>query len=70
MSAGHVPEFGGAVQDPAAGSTHVGGPRVLTQRQEGGKDLRPAKAVVACMFSQLFLSPRRNLFVLRSKVYR
>ena len=39
--------------DPTFGSTHVGGPRVLTQHQEGEKTQCAAKAVVACMFLRL-----------------
>ena len=77
MGAGRIPELCSAVLDPAFGLMHVGGPSVLTRRGKdlraadpGGKDLRAAKAVVACMFSQRFLSAWRNLFVLRSKVYR
>ena len=63
--------------DPTVGSMHARGPSVLTHcgkdqcaADPGGKDLCAAKAVVACMFSQRFLSAERNLFVLRSKVYR
>ena len=50
MGAGHVPELGGDVQDPAPGSTHVGGLRVLTQREVGGKGMRAAEAAVVGMF--------------------
>ena len=35
MGAGHVPELGYAVLDPAPGSAQVGGPSMLTQREEG-----------------------------------
>ena len=74
MGVGHVPELCCAVLDPTFSSTHAGGPSVLTQRESaadpGEKDPCAAKAVVACMFSQRFLSAWRNLFVLRSKVYR
>ena len=64
MGAGHVPELCYAVLDPTFGSMYVRGPSVLTQC---GKDLRAAKAVVAFMFSQRFLSDWRNLFVLDPK---
>ena len=37
MGTGHFPELCSAVLDPTFGSTHVGGPRVLTQHQQGGK---------------------------------
>ena len=77
MGAGHVPELCSAVLDPTFGLMHLGGPRVLTQRgndlsaaDPDGKDLRAAKAVIACMFSQRILRAWRYLFLLRSKVYR
>ena len=35
MGAGHIPELGDAVLDTTSGSTQVGGPRMLTQREEG-----------------------------------
>ena len=77
MGAGHVPERCCAVLYPTFGSIHVGGPSVLNQRGKdlcaadpGGKGLHAAKAEVACMFSQRFLSAWRNLFWIRSKVYR
>ena len=35
LGAGHVPELGDAVLDPTSGSAQVGGPRMLTQREEG-----------------------------------
>ena len=79
MGAGHVPELCSAVLNPTFGLMHVGGPSVLTHHGNNlsaadprGKDLRAAKAVVACMFSQRFLRAWRNLFVPvpRSKVYR
>ena len=50
MGAGHVSELCSAVLDPTFGSTHVRGPRVLTKGEEGGKSVRSAEAVVACMF--------------------
>ena len=50
MGAGHVSELCSAVLDPTFRPTHVGGPRVLTQGEEGGKCVRAAEAVVACMF--------------------
>ena len=69
MGAGDVPELGSAVLDPMFGLMQVGGPSVLTQRGKelraadpGGKDLRAAKAVVACIFSQRFLAPGEIYF--------
>ena len=55
MGAWHVPELCCAVLDPKYGSIHLEGPRVLTHRQKGGKDVCAAKAMVlvlASMFSQ------------------
>ena len=46
IGAGHVPELCCAVLHPTFGSIGVGGPSVLTQHQEGGKDLCAAKAMV------------------------
>ena len=43
MGAGHVPELGDAVLDPTSGSAQVGGPRMLTQCEEG---LLAAEALV------------------------
>ena len=63
----HIPELCCSVLDPAFGSMGVE-PSVLTQHQEEGKDLCAAKAVVACMFSQRFLSAWRNLFVLTAEI--
>ena len=51
MGAGHVPELGGTVLDPASGSAQVGGPSMLTQREEGGPGLPAAQALVPGMFS-------------------
>ena len=34
MGAGHVPELGVAVLEAASGSAQVGGPRMLTQRED------------------------------------
>ena len=34
MGVGHVQELGDAVLDPASGSAQVGGPRMLTQREQ------------------------------------
>ena len=45
MGAGHVPELGGTVLDPASGSAQVGGPTMLTQREEGGPGLLAAEAL-------------------------
>ena len=45
MGAGNVTELGGAVLDPASGSALVGGPRMLTQREEGGPRLPAAQAL-------------------------
>ena len=45
MGAGHVLELGDAVLDPASGSAQVGGPRMLTQCEEGLK-LLAAEALV------------------------
>ena len=67
MGAGHVLKLICAVLNP---TFLCRGDSVLTQHQGGENDLCAAKAVVACMFSQRFLSAERNLFVLRSKVYR
>ena len=49
-------ELCSAILDSTIGSIYIGGPCELTQHQEGGKNLRAAKAVVACMFSQRLLS--------------
>ena len=43
MGAGHVLELGDAVLDSTSGSAQVGGPRMLTQCEEG---LRAAEALV------------------------
>ena len=56
MGEGRVPELCSAILDSTFGSIYIGGPCELTQHQEGGKNLRAAKAVVACMFSQRLLS--------------
>ena len=56
--------------DACRGSVLTRRGKDLRAADPGGKDLRAAKAVVACMFSQRFLSAWRNLFELRSKVYR
>ena len=45
MGVEHVSELCCAVSDLTFDSMHVLGPCVLTQGQEGGKDLRAAKAV-------------------------
>jgi hypothetical protein len=50
MGAGHVTELSGAVLGPASGSAQVGGPRVLSQREEGGPGLPAAEALVPGMF--------------------
>ena len=50
MGAENVTELGDAVLDPASGSAQVGGPRMLTQREEGGPGLPAAQALVPGMF--------------------
>ena len=53
MGAGHVTELGCAVLGPASGSAQVGGPNVLSQREEpeGGPGLPAAEALVSDMFT-------------------
>ena len=50
MGAGHVPELGSTVLEPTSGSAQVGGPRMLTQREEAGPGLLAVKALVPGMF--------------------
>ena len=49
MGAGHVTELGGAVLGPASSSAQVGGPRMLSQSEEGGPGLPAAQALVPGM---------------------
>ena len=51
MDAEDAQEFGCAVLDPATGSTHAGGSRVLTQRQKGGGEMCVHKSVCAVIQS-------------------
>ena len=50
MGAGHVPELGGTVLDPASGSALLEGTSMLTQREEGGPGLLAAEALVPGIF--------------------
>jgi len=50
MGAGHIPELCGALLDPTFGAAQVGGPNMLTQREEGGPGLLAAEALVPGMF--------------------
>jgi len=46
MGAGHIPELCGALLDPTSGAAQVGGPNMLTKREEGGPGLLAAEALV------------------------
>ena len=56
MGVEHVPELSGPMLDPASGSAQVGGPCMLTQREEGGPGLLAAEALVPCICSSLDFS--------------